>query len=143
MLVDNFEMSKFFKKTKTVLMIAVIVVSGGVASTLFPQKAHALPPVHPQNHLSGYAWSSNIGWIDMSGVTVDTVTNAWSGYAWSSNIGWLSFLQPDLTSASIAYPDSAVTSMPCPSGAYTPVFNPTNNTVVGWGRFLSGGGPQS
>lgn len=44
--------------------------------------------------LSGYAWSSNIGWIKFSGpgyaVDIDESNNL-SGYAWSYNIGWIKF----------------------------------------------------
>lgn len=43
--------------------------------------------------MSGYAWSSNIGWISFDGtnygVGVDDNTGALSGYAWSPNIGWI------------------------------------------------------
>lgn len=45
--------------------------------------------------LTGYAWSSNIGWIkfdgDNYGVSLDTENGYFSGYAWSSNIGWVRF----------------------------------------------------
>ncbi len=45
----------------------------------------------------GWAWSSNIGWINFGsnnasrsyGVCYDDVAKTFSGYAWSSNIGWL------------------------------------------------------
>ena len=47
--------------------------------------------------LSGYAWSSNIGWISFKGSSPDYgVTlfgNNFSGYAWSSNIGWIRFFK--------------------------------------------------
>ena len=48
---------------------------------------------------SGYAWSSNIGWISIScndlndvnyGVNVESNGNL-NGYAWSSHIGWIDF----------------------------------------------------
>ena len=48
-------------------------------------------------YLSGYAWSSNIGWISFRGtgpdygVEYNSSTGYLSGYAWSSNIGWISF----------------------------------------------------
>ncbi len=49
--------------------------------------------------VSGYAWSSNLGWISFSGpgygVSEDTTTRALSGYAWSSNLGWISFSVAD------------------------------------------------
>ncbi|MDE2038044.1 MAG: hypothetical protein KGI69_02365 [Patescibacteria group bacterium] len=62
--------------------------------------AHAA--AHSSVPLSGYAWSSTIGWVsfepsDGSTVTLSTsspcsVTAAClAGYAWSSNIGWVKF----------------------------------------------------
>lgn len=45
--------------------------------------------------VTGYAWSENIGWIQMNpgfgGVSLDTSTGNFSGYAWSDNIGWIDF----------------------------------------------------
>ncbi|MEK7650253.1 MAG: hypothetical protein AAB364_00020 [Patescibacteria group bacterium] len=45
--------------------------------------------------LTGYAWSSNIGWISMGNngqnYGVELNGNNLSGYAWSSNIGWVNF----------------------------------------------------
>jgi hypothetical protein len=52
-------------------------------------------------NLSGYAWSSNVGWISFSGtasngtsygVLISSADNqTLSGYAWNSNIGWVNF----------------------------------------------------
>lgn len=42
-------------------------------------------------HLSGYAWSSNIGWVSVDGVTISKSTGNFAGYGWSSNIGWVNF----------------------------------------------------
>ncbi len=64
--------------------------------------------VHAQtaDKITGYAWSTNIGWIRMNcensvndntcssvqyGVEVDHDTGILSGYAWSSVVGWISF----------------------------------------------------
>lgn len=59
--------------------------------------------------LTGWAWSSNTGWLSfncISGgncttsnykVTVDDETGFMDGYAWSSNIGWISFRPADVT----------------------------------------------
>jgi hypothetical protein len=65
------------------------------------------------DNLSGFAWSSNIGWISFNctntgtcttssyGVNVDDSqkdvggTGDFLGYAWSSNIGWISFNRSD------------------------------------------------
>ncbi len=49
--------------------------------------------------LGGYAWSSTIGWLQMSGVASDSSiygvnldsSSNLSGYAWSSTIGWVKF----------------------------------------------------
>ncbi|HCX45253.1 hypothetical protein CMI37_29130 [Candidatus Pacearchaeota archaeon] len=45
--------------------------------------------------VSGYAWSSNIGWLKFAGpgygVNIDDNSGAFSGYAWSPNIGWVNF----------------------------------------------------
>lgn len=57
------------------------------------------------DNVSGWVWSSTIGWISLNctnqgscgasdyGVNVDVSGNA-SGYAWSSNIGWIDFNPP-------------------------------------------------
>jgi len=58
-------------------------------------------------NVSGWAWSSNVGWLQLNncsdpsdagtcvgqdfGVNFDQSTGVGSGYAWSSNIGWISF----------------------------------------------------
>jgi hypothetical protein len=45
--------------------------------------------------LSGYAWGTNVGWIDFApdngGVTIDPVTGNFDGYAWGDNVGWIHF----------------------------------------------------
>ncbi len=45
------------------------------------------------HELSGYAWSSNIGWISFKGSNygVELFGNDFQKYAWSSNIGWIRF----------------------------------------------------
>jgi len=47
------------------------------------------------SNLSGYAWSSTIGWISMSGtgygVELNSNDQTLSGYAWSPIIGWIQF----------------------------------------------------
>ena len=51
--------------------------------------------------ITGYVWSSNVGWISFSGsgygVFEDTTSRVLSGYAWSSNVGWISFNASDAT----------------------------------------------
>ncbi len=62
------------------LLIIVIIV---VISPLFTEAAI--------RSLTGYAWSSNIGWINFRGqnyvVNLDTTSVFFSGDAWSPNIG--------------------------------------------------------
>ena len=84
--------------------------------------------------LSGWAWSSNIGWVSLNcqdlnvcstsdyKVQMDLTTGALSGYAWSSNIGWIQF---DPTGP---YPASPQTSA---------VIDPTTGVASGWMRALS------
>lgn len=86
--------------------------------------------------VTGYAWSSNIGWISFSssnagpgatpvyGVNVDTTTGVMSGYAWSSNVGWVSFNAADVSA--------------CGTTFCTPKINMTTGAVTGWIRVVSG-----
>jgi len=77
-----------------------------------------IPVIPSTGNVSGFAWSSNIGWISFNSndcdnngtiysgtpagcpsgnpyrsyaVSIDNDTGNFSGYAWSSNIGWISF----------------------------------------------------
>lgn len=74
--------------------------------------------------VTGWAWSSNIGWISFNGtgygVSEDPGTGALSGYAWSSNIGWISF-----NSASVSG---------CPSGSCAPRVDLATGNLSGWAR---------
>ena len=106
--------------------------------------------------LSGWAWSSSIGWVSLSstnpelaGVTppgsaygVDmnlqnvnsmypptNLIGTLSGYGWSPNIGWVSFDPADITSTN------------CPAGSScTPTINLTTGAVSGWARAVGGSG---
>jgi hypothetical protein len=100
------------------------------------------PPPSAPNDLSGWAWSSNIGWISFNStdagtgnngvgtspnpyvVTVDPSTGAMDGYAWSSNIGWISFKPGDLSG--------------CPNNAQPAV--ESTGAVTGGIRALAGAG---
>ena len=46
-------------------------------------------------NLSGYAWGTNVGWINFnpsdSQVTIDPATGSFDGYAWAENVGWIHF----------------------------------------------------
>lgn len=56
------------------------------------------------NHLTGYIWGENIGWINTGnggpyantddtdyGVNYNSVTGELTGYAWGENVGWINF----------------------------------------------------
>ncbi len=110
-------------------MIAIIAVAS--AFVLSNSVVHAAT-----TPVTGYAWSSNIGWISFSssnagpgatpayGVNVDTTTGVMSGYAWSSNIGWISFNAADVST--------------CGTTFCTPKINMTTGAVTGWIRVVSG-----
>ncbi|HQT82918.1 MAG TPA: PKD domain-containing protein [Candidatus Paceibacterota bacterium] len=80
------------RRLRSSLPVLVIVALGVLLTLHGTANASAMS-------LSGYAWSSNTGWISFSGpgygVSEDSVSGALSGYAWSSNIGWISFNASD------------------------------------------------
>lgn len=97
---------------------------------LFPQTHAAI-----SDNLSGWAWSSNIGWISFNctnqgvcasssyGVTVAPPFSGQkelSGYAWSSNIGWITFNDSELSG--------------CPNGPCGALIDFSNGSVTGWAR---------
>jgi hypothetical protein len=84
--------SLYFVALVALIAIGSLVLVGGRFA------AHAQGP---GGTLSGWAWSSNIGWLSFNsadtgagggpyGVSVDS-NGDFSGYAWSPNIGWVSF----------------------------------------------------
>lgn len=92
--------------------------------------------------VSGFAWSSNSGWISFNcsntttcgtvnyGVNADASTGILNGYAWSPTIGWIDFNQNDLTG--------------CPSGnCVAQITNglagPFPTAMTGWGKIISTG----
>lgn len=108
--------------------------------------------------VSGYAWSSTIGWISFNslncdadrdnigdangacptgvfipdyGVSLDIETNNLWGYAWSSNVGWVSFNSADVASCPNA-PDCQprLVESSC-SGGFC--------DIEGWARVLAHG----
>lgn len=90
------------------------------------------PEQNSGNSLSGYAWSSTVGWVSFSGsnYAVTAAANGdLSGYAWSSNVGWISFNSSDTTG--------------CPSGTCQARLNRGTGAVTGWAKAIAGGGAQS
>ena len=48
--------------------------------------------------LTGYAWSTNLGWINLNPAQSGVVNNgngSLSGYAWGENAGWINFNPPN------------------------------------------------
>jgi len=93
------------------------------------------------DNVSGYAWSSNIGWISFNGsnygVNIDANNGKLSGYAWSSNIGWISFNESDT-----GVPPS---NNPCADDSCIAKATPSGNLgksdvpIYGWARALNYG----
>jgi len=90
---------------KTVLNKDVLITLF-VLVTVFSLNFNETKTTNAESHLkelSGYAWSSNVGWISMNcrnnsscssaeyKVIFNETTRNLSGYAWSSNVGWLQF----------------------------------------------------
>lgn len=134
-------MSYIIKKSlgtflNTVVSILVVFAVLGVMYSTQVEKVES----DTSDNLSGYAWSSNIGWISMNctnsgtcptsdyGVNVDAAGNL-SGYAWSSNIGWISFQPTDV---------SGCLSGPCPA-----TMDSNTGVITGWARALAGGTANS
>lgn len=104
-------------------------------------------------YLSGYAWSSNIGWISFRNDTTDPSSIPYgvdynssngflSGYAWSSNIGWISFGcgQDDGVGGKLCSADSFTTDNYPPSSGNSgsrPAFSTTENKLIGFARACS------
>ena len=85
-------MKKFVKPTSLIFIICLIILAGfGLYGYFFQSQ---MVKSASNDNVSGYAWSSNIGWIsfggDNYGVSVDE-DGKLSGHAWSENIGWISF----------------------------------------------------
>ncbi len=115
------------KKIIPVALLALVLAVGAFVSS-----AQASP-------LTGWAWSSNIGWISFNStntggsvaynVNLSTTTafqGTFNGYAWSPNIGWISFNPSDLT------------ARPACLGATAVSADLTTGYVAGWARATSG-----
>jgi len=97
-----------------------------------------------EKNVTGYAWSSTIGWLSTNcenegtcgtsdyGLAVDSNGDI-DGYAWSPNVGWVSFFGGDTAG--------------CPSGSCQASLNRDTGEVTGWARALApvcgGYAPQS
>lgn len=84
--------------------------------------------------ITGYAWSSNIGWIDFNCADLRTCSTSNAavmnssgyllGYAWSSNIGWIKF--------------GGLSGMPGGSTQQAYADYPYTGNVSGWARACGG-----
>ena len=110
------------------LLVASLLIIG---ATFFIAPRPALSQSPPRS-IAGYAWSDNIGWIDLNcsnsgvcgtnpfGLSINA-SGVISGYAWSDSIGWISANSSDLTG--------------CPSGPCTVTL--TGGVLSGWLKALS------
>ncbi len=77
------------------ILLFIIVLSTGFLyfQSITTKKTQAA--VNVNYNLSGWLWSSNIGWVSLGGSNYQVVVNSangnLSGYAWSPNIGWIDF----------------------------------------------------
>ncbi len=98
-------------------LIVVGILTSVTLSVPYVVKAAPVP-------VTGYAWSSEMGWISFNGlgygVFEESTNGDLSGYAWSSNIGWISFNASQVSG--------------CPSGTCTPNVNSTGGALRGWAR---------
>lgn len=114
----------------TALLVVVLVVAG---MTLFVAP-HPVSSDSVTTPIAGYAWSDNIGWIDLNcsnsgvcgtnqfGFSVNG-SGIISGYAWSDNIGWISANSSDLVG--------------CPSGSGSCIASLAGGVLSGWLKALS------
>jgi hypothetical protein len=132
-------MHKHYFKLKTWLLVFLMVITSISISVIavvyeFNQDIKIVR-AGAGDIISGYAWSSNIGWISFNcdnapstcgsvdyGVNIDSTTGNFSGYAWSSNVGWIDF---------------------APAGPYPKVpsnqanYSTTTRALTGWAKILT------
>lgn len=120
------EFENVFRSTINLSISQPEVVGGSCTLRSLPNNA--------EKNLSGYAWSSTIGWLSMNCENTGTCESSdygvsvypngdMGGYAWSSNIGWVSFFEEDLAG--------------CPSGSCEAKINKNTGEVTGWARALA------
>lgn len=105
----------------TLLLLGVLVA----LAVLFSFNYSLRSLVHAQTagvSLNGYAWSDNIGWIQMYSVVVGSDASTLTGYGWSDNIGWVSFNASQLSG--------------CPSGTCNARI--VGGALRGWARACAG-----
>ncbi|XKT75066.1 MAG: CARDB domain-containing protein [Patescibacteria group bacterium UBA2103] len=117
-----------------------VLLAGVIIVFALPMFAHAQTSSSVPKNLTGYAWSSTIGWVSLTCENTGTCATSdyWvgvknngniEGYAWSSNIGWISFNGSDTNG--------------CPFGSCQATLNDATGQVSGWAKALAGGSAQS
>ena len=121
-------------------------------SIFFPQETKATKA----DTLSGWAWSSNIGWISFNcanqgscatspyGVTTvgkGTVKKL-SGFAWSSNIGWITFNEAQLSGRPAVTIDTQSGEAQGWARAYTCASPGCQGAPNGWDGWIHFAGPH-
>jgi hypothetical protein len=121
------------------IILVIIVLLFGISQTRAQTGAAASSDCPDGTKLSGWAWSSNSGWVSFSSsnasggggphcVSIDSSGNL-VGWAWSSNIGWIKF--------------GGLSSFPTVVGASTAGNAHVDNSttppqIVGWARACAG-----
>jgi hypothetical protein len=149
----NSESNHFLNVISFFLVTVVLIVGfsyGSFGKILQPDALKTpIASADATHEASGFAWSSNIGWISFNcldssgwsspqqstcgvanyGVDVETAAGPnqgnFSGYAWSSNIGWIRF-DPDADASG-----TGCTAAPCAAKLNL------DGTVTGWARACS------
>lgn len=124
------------KKYWALILVSVVVLSGWFVGA---SKIEAQTISQIQN-ISGWAWSSNVGWIAFGSwpnrVRFETATGNILGYAWNNNIGWIRF---DPTGP---YPDYYPDDRDLPSHSVKVIQSNPTPYLNGWARactvFLTG-----
>ena len=134
-------MRDYFKIKTWVITTLMFVVAFGLSFAIvyyefgFRQNIK-ISSADASNNVSGYAWSSNVGWVSFNctndntcdtpghnyGVSVDPATGNFSGYAWSPSVGWIDFAP---TSGYPAAPNTGVH------------YNSATGVVTGWAKILT------
>ena len=112
-----------FKK----IAIPIIALTAVLGFVVFKSNEAVSVNVCEEATVSGYGWSSNIGWVsfcgDNYGVEIDYDDNGkMSGYAWSRALGWISFNSGDLTG--------------CPSAPCEARYDLSEDKLTGWAKVL-------
>jgi len=127
---------QILNKNKALLSLITFLAIIFIIGIVFDDNM-AVTQASADDNVSGWAWSSNIGWISFNctndtppcdssnyGVDVDRLTGDFSGYAWSSNIGWIDF-------------GPSPVPRPFPAEPYHGFRLGADGTVTGWARALS------